>query len=74
MVRPVAVTITSAANVSPDSSRIPVVVNESMRSVTTDAFPWLMAAEEVPVGSEAQTLVPRLVEGREVGVDVVSIR
>jgi len=28
-----AVTITSAANVSPDSSRIPVVVNESMRSV-----------------------------------------
>ena len=35
--RPVAVTMMSASSSSPDVSRIPVFVNVSMVSVTTDA-------------------------------------
>ncbi len=37
--KPVAVTMMSASSVLPDSSRMPVLVNRAMRSVTTDALP-----------------------------------
>ena len=49
--RPVAVTMRSASSSSPDSSACPVSVNVSMRSVTTDARPSLIASNRSPSGT-----------------------
>ena len=49
--RPVAVTITSASSSSPDSSRMPVSVNVSTRSVTIEAFPSQIASNMSPSGT-----------------------
>ena len=51
---------------------MPVSVNVSMRSVTTDALPVADRLEQVAVGHEAQALVPRVVARLEVRVDVVA--
>ena len=50
---PVAVTTTSASISSPEDVRIPVAVNVSMVSVTTDALPSRMAVNRSPSGSRA---------------------
>ena len=51
MLRPVAVIIMSAFSSSPESSFIPSEVNSSMVSVTTDAFPELIASKISPFGT-----------------------
>ena len=70
---PVAVTTMSASSSSPDSSRTPVSVKVSIRSVTTEARPSPDRLEQVAVGHQAQPLVPRVVARLEVGVDVVAV-
>ena len=49
--RPVAVTMMSASSSRPDSSLIPRSVKVSIRSVTTDASPALMALNRSPSGT-----------------------
>ncbi len=48
---PVAVTTMSASRASPESRRMPVSVNVSMVSVTTDAAPARIAAKKSPSGT-----------------------
>ncbi len=67
-----AVTITSASSSSPESSSIPLSVKVSIVSVTTEALPSRDRLEEVAVGDQAHALVPGVVAGREVLVDVVA--
>ena len=50
---------------------MPSSVNVSIRSVTTDAVAVADGSEQVAVRDHAQPLVPWVVAGREVGVDVV---
>ena len=65
---PVAVTITSASSVAPDSSWMPVSVTVRMRSVTTDAEPLRIAANRSPSGTRHR----RWSHGPYVGVKWVS--
>ena len=51
--KPVAVITTSASSVSPEASVMPCSVNASMWSVTTDAFPDLIAWKKSPSGTMA---------------------
>ena len=67
-----AVTTTSASSSAPDSSWIPRSVKVSIWSVTIDARPLRQRLEEVAVGDHAEALVPGVVVGLEVGVDVVA--
>ena len=69
-----AVTIRSASSSAPDCRRRPFSVNVSIWSVTTDARPGADRLEQVAVGNEAQALIPRVVAGLEVRVDVVAGR
>ena len=48
---PVAVTMMSASICSPEASRRPVSVNASIRSVTIEARPSLMASKRSPSGT-----------------------
>ena len=48
---PVAVTIRSASSSAPDASAMPVSVSVSMRSVTTDTRPSLIASKRSPSGT-----------------------
>jgi len=52
-VKPVAVTMMSAASSSPDFSRTPPLVNRSISSVTTEASPRLMAWNRSASGTKA---------------------
>ena len=49
---PVAVTMMSASSSSPEVSRIPVLVNVSMVSVTTDACPRRIDLNRSPFGTK----------------------
>ena len=51
MFNPVAVTMMSACNSSPEVSLIPVLVNRSMVSVTTSALPCRMVLKKSPSGA-----------------------
>ena len=51
MLSPEAVTMMSAASSAPDSSRIPVSVKRTMRSVTTEAEPSAMALNRSESGT-----------------------
>ena len=53
---------------------MPRSVNVSMWSVTTEALPARSRREEVAVRHQAEALVPRVVAGFEVRVDVVPAR
>ena len=71
---PVAVTITSASSSSPDSISIPPSVKVAMRVGGDRDAALGDRPEEVAVGGRAGTLLPRVVAGREVLVDVVAGR
>ena len=69
-----AVTTRSASSSAPDASFRPVSVKVSIWSVAIEALPSAERLEEVPVGHQAHALVPRVVAGLEVGVDVIAGR
>ena len=53
---------------------MPVSVKVSMWSVTTEALPGADRLEQIAVGHQAQALIPRVIAGLEVRVDVISGR
>ena len=72
MFRPVAVTIRSACSSAPDSS-LQALLGERVDAVGDDRRGSVAdRLEQVAVGNEAQALVPRVVLGLEMRVDVVA--
>ena len=66
-------TMMSASSSAPDSSSSPFSVNVSIRSVTTDADPSLIALKRSPSGTRHIRWSHGLYGRREVGVDVVPV-
>ena len=61
MFSPVAVTTMSASSSAPEPRRRPVSVKVSIWSVTTEACAVTERLEQVAVGDQAESLVPRVV-------------
>ena len=70
MLKPVAVMMTSASSVSPEASVMPCSVNDSIWSVTTEAWPDLIDWKKSPSGTKAMRCCHGSVGRVEVPVDV----